>query len=61
MEAWQFEMELDYQQRLRKYNQHVEELDRQRKEFYENNPDFPIKTMFMNVIAPPQKIEIVYV
>lgn len=49
---------IDYELRLMWYNDHVRELEEQRKKFYEENPDFPIKTMYMNVIAPPQKIEI---
>jgi hypothetical protein len=47
---------LDYDERIEKYNKQVSELEKQRKEFYEKNPSFPIKTMFMNVIAPPQKL-----
>ncbi len=52
------EIETDYQKRLKVYNDYVAKLEQQRKEFYEKNPDFPIKTMFMNVIAPPLKIQI---
>lgn len=48
----------DYDRRLRKYNQYVKDLERQREEFYTTNPDFHYKSMFMLVIAPPQKIEI---
>ncbi len=48
----------DYETRLKKYNEEVKALEEQREKFYKENPDFPIKTMYMNVIAPPQKIEI---
>jgi len=48
----------DYKLRLERYNEEVRKIEEQRKKFYEENPDFPIKTMFMTVIAPPQKIEI---
>jgi len=40
------------------YNHHVEVMAAKRKKFYEDNPDFPYDTMFMNVLAPPQKIEL---
>lgn len=46
----------DYQERLDKYNKRVRELEEKRKKFYEDNPDFPIKTMYMNVCAPPMKL-----
>lgn len=59
MENLKFQIEDDYNRRLKAYNEHVASIEKQRKEFYEKNPDFPIKTMFMNVIAPPQKISIV--
>lgn len=52
------EMEIIYKGRLQEYNRQNEELEKQRKEFYEKNPDFPIKTMYMQVIAPPQKVSI---
>ena len=54
-------MTTDYETRLKEYNDHVKELEEKRKQFYEANPDFPIKTLYMNVIAPPQKIELIYV
>lgn len=56
MELWQIEIELKYRRRLVEYNYHVQQLEEQRKMFYEKNPDFPIKTMYMNVCAPPQRI-----
>jgi len=51
--------EIEYQQRLKEYNRQCEELKKLREDFYKKNPDFPIKTMYMQVIAPPQKICIV--
>jgi hypothetical protein len=48
----------DYEARMAKYNHEAELLEIKRKEFYEANPNFPIKTMFMQVIAPPQKLEL---
>ncbi len=51
-------MDLDYIERSSKYNAETELLEMQRKQFYEANPDFPIKTMYMQVCAPPQKFEI---
>lgn len=59
MENLKFQIEEDYNRRLKAYNEYVASIEKQRNEFYEKNPDFPIKTMFMNVIAPPQKISIV--
>jgi hypothetical protein len=53
--------ELEYQKRLDEYNHHVQMLEIQRKKFYEENPDFPFKSMYINVIAPPQKITIKYI
>ena len=52
------EMDIIYKGRLQEYNRQKEELEKKRKEFYEKNPDFPIKTMYMQVCAPPQKFEI---
>ncbi len=52
--------ELEYKRRLNEYNLHVEELAAKRKKFYEDNPNFPYPTMYMNVIAPPQKFTIIY-
>ena len=51
----------DYEKRLKEYNTQSAELERQRKEFYKKNPDFPIKTMYMQVTAPPQKLEVQYI
>jgi hypothetical protein len=48
----------DYEARLAKYNHEVEVLAEKRRKFYEENPDFWCKTMYINVCAPPQKIEI---
>ena len=46
---------LDYDKRMQEYNEKVNALEEQRKEFYAKNPDYPFKNMFMNVIAPPKK------
>lgn len=60
-----FELELkintDYTERLNRYNEQVRQLEQERKKFYEDNPDFPYKTMFMQVTAPPQKLTIKYI
>ena len=48
--------ENEYEARLKEYNRQCEELKKQREDFYSANPYFPIKTMYMQVIAPPQKI-----
>ena len=50
------EMELDYNRRKCEYDLTVEELRQQREKFYEENPDFPYKYMYMQVTAPPQKV-----
>jgi hypothetical protein len=52
-------IETDHIRRMREYEDHVSELEKQRKEFYEKNPDFTFTGMFLNVWAKPQKIEIV--
>jgi hypothetical protein len=57
-EQIQAEMDLSYQQRLKAYEIQVDSLRVQREAFYAANPDCPIKTMFMNVCAPPQRIEL---
>jgi uncharacterized protein YeeX (DUF496 family) len=49
---------LDYDKRMEEYNKKVAEIEKQREEFYEKNPDFWSKNMFLNVIAPPQKLVI---
>lgn len=51
--------QIDYNDRLKEYNKHVEELAEKRRKFYEENPQFPYKYLYMNVIAPPQKIELI--
>lgn len=51
-------LDLDYIERKKEYDAHVSELKTLRDKFYSDNPDFPIKTMYMNVIAPPTKISI---
>lgn len=49
---------LDYDKRLEDYNKMVSELAEKRKKFYEENPNLPFKTMYINVYAPPIKITI---
>lgn len=49
---------VDYAERMKEYNKQVTELEAKRKKFYEENPGFPIKTMYMNVIGPPRKFVI---
>ena len=44
-----------YNRMKEKYDRDAMELERQRKEFYEKNPDYPFKTMFMQVTAGPQR------
>ena len=51
----------DYNERLKEYNKQVLELAEQRRKFYDDNPVFPFKTMYINVIALPQKLSIVEV
>ena len=49
---------LDYGEKLKKYNKMVAELAEKRKRFYEENPNFHFKSMYINVYAPPIKITI---
>ena len=60
-ESWmqmKIRFDLDYARRKAAYDIYVEDLERQRKQFYKDNPDFKFKGMFMNVIAPPMKFTI---
>ena len=50
---------IDYNIKMQEYNRMVLELEEQRKKFYEENPNFPLKYMYVNVIAPPQKLIII--
>ncbi len=46
---------------MEEYKRKVEILAEEKRQFIESNPDFPkdlIECMFLNVIAPPQRIEI---
>lgn len=43
----------NYDQLLADYDRHVAELEAQREVFYRENPDFPNKNMFMNVLSKP--------
>lgn len=54
-------IELDYMERKADYDMKAELLRIQREQFYEANPDFSNPYMFMQVCAPPQKIEIIIV
>lgn len=51
---------LDYDEILKEYNKQVSDLAEKRRLFYEQNPDFPYSTMYMNVIPPPQKLVITW-
>ena len=53
--------EENYRKRLMEYNKCVDELAEKRKKFYEDNPNFPLKYMYVNVIASPKKFIINYV
>jgi len=55
------EMDFDYECRLSAYNLREQRLKEQREQFYKENPDFPYKSMFMSVTAPPCKISIEFV
>lgn len=59
MDEQERKWEEDYQTHLKKYNQHVENLKRQKEQFIKDNPDFPnVDLLFLNVIAPPQRLQI---
>lgn len=55
------DMEISYLSRLKEYYIQDEMLAKQRKEFYEKNPDFADKNMYMQVTAPPKRISIIEV
>lgn len=57
IELLKVQMEVSYFERKYAYDRQVEEMRIMREDFYRENPDFPIKTMFMNVCAPPMRIE----
>jgi len=59
MDYDQLKIELNYQRRLIKYNEDARFLKDKREQFYKDNPDFPIKTMYMQVTAPPQKVSFI--
>lgn len=54
-------IDTDYEVRLKEYNTKAAELAKKRKKFYEENPDHPCTTMYMQVTAPPQKISIQFI
>ena len=53
--------EKEYNRLLIDYNKQIGTLRKKRKKFYKDNPNFPYKTMYLNVIAPPQKLTIIHV
>lgn len=55
----ELKIELEYMERLSEYNLLVAQLKFQRDQFYAQNPACPNKTMFMNVLHPPQQIKFV--
>lgn len=59
LEAWQREIDLDYNSKKRIYDMEAELLKLKREAFIADNPDHPYKNiMFLQVTAPPQKISI---
>lgn len=58
IERLKMELELDYAQKKLKYDMEAELLKIKRDEFYRQNPDFPYKSMYMQVTAPPMKVTI---
>jgi hypothetical protein len=51
--------DLDYDIRLNQYNMDTELLRIKREQFYRDNPNFPFQSMYLQVCAPPQKVNIV--
>lgn len=52
-------LEAEYKTRKKKYDEQVAELRKQKEDYLKENPNDPlVDILFMNVIAPPQKIEI---
>ena len=61
-EALQRKWDLDYGERKRKYEMECELLRIKRDQFLAANPDHPFKDiMFLQVTAPPQKLEIRFI
>ena len=58
MEWLKLKLDLDYMNRKSRYDMECELLRLKREQFYIDNPDFPYGTMYMQVISPPQKVEI---
>lgn len=52
-------LEIDYLEAKSKYDMEAELLRIKREQFYAENPNFPIKTMYMQVTSPP-KIVIIH-
>lgn len=50
-------MDDEYEKRLAHYKEHVEKLRLEKVAFIKENPDFPNPDiLFLNVMAPPQRI-----
>lgn len=56
LDALKEKVDRSYYASLDKYNKDVERLEKQREAFYKDNPDYPVKTLFINVISPPIKV-----
>lgn len=54
-------LEMDYTERKHRYDLEAELLRLKREAFYKDNPDFWCKTMYMQVTAPPTRIQIVII
>jgi len=53
-------LEEDYKERMRTYKEHVDKLNAEKETFRKQYPDDPyLDIMFLNVIAPPQRLEII--
>lgn len=52
-------LDADYEVRMKVYNRQVEDLKAEKEKFMKENPDCPYADqMFLNVIAPPQRLQI---
>lgn len=56
MQSLKFRLDTEYIERKKEYDEQVESLRLKREKFYLDNPDFPFKSMYMNVVAPPIRI-----
>jgi hypothetical protein len=55
------EVEQQIKQNELDHQRYLDQCEAQRKEFYANNPDHPIKTLFIPVRARKQVCAIIYV